>query len=374
VIDETKQKLALRMQVDEADMLFESHNAMKIKTKKIARLSACAVLLLAACSKQTPVVNVAQAQLINGAGSSFDNPAFMMWKEAYSKKVSGVQINYQSVGSGAGIKQLVSQTVNFGASDAPMTDEAMKNAPGKIIHVPIVAGAVAITYNLPGSPKLKFDDATLAGIYLGEITKWNDAKIAALNPDAKLPDTSIIVVHRSDGSGTTFIFTDYLSVVSPDWKSKVGKSTSVNWPTGVGGKGSEGVSGQVKQLPGAVGYVELAYAEQNKLPVAELKNAAGKFVAPSPESVSKAMSTATIPDDFRFSMVNAPGDESYPISGASWALLYQKQADATKGKALVDFLKWCVTEGQKESPQLDYAPLPDSVQQREMKLLDTVTY
>ncbi|HEY2084332.1 MAG TPA: phosphate ABC transporter substrate-binding protein PstS [Verrucomicrobiae bacterium] len=347
---------------------------MKITTKKIARLTTCAVLLLAACSKQAPVVTVAQAQLINGAGSSFDNPAFMMWKEAYSKKVPGVQINYQSVGSGAGIKQLVSQTVNFGASDAPMTDEAMKSAPGKIIHVPVVAGAVAITYNLPGSPKLKFDDATLAGIYLGEITKWNDAKIAALNPDAKLPDTSIIVVHRSDGSGTTFIFTDYLSVVSPDWKSKVGKSTSVNWPTGVGGKGSEGVSGQVKQLPGAIGYVELAYAEQNKLPVAELKNAAGKFVAPSPESVSKAMSTATIPDDFRFSMVNAPGDESYPISGASWVLLYQKQADATKGKALVDFLKWCVTEGQKESPQLDYAPLPESVQQREMKLLDTVTY
>jgi phosphate transport system substrate-binding protein len=355
-------------------MLSETHNAMKITTKKIARLTACAFLLLAACSKQSPVINTAQAQLINGAGSSFDNPAFMMWKEAYSKQNPDVQINYQSVGSGAGIKQLLSQTVGFGASDAPMTDEAMSKAPGKILHVPVVAGAVAITYNLPGNPKLKFDDATLAGIYLGEITKWNDPKIAALNPDAKLPDTSIIVVHRSDGSGTTFIFTDYLSVVSPDWKSKVGKATSVNWPTGVGGKGSEGVSGQVKQLPGAIGYVELAYAEQNKLPVAEIKNAAGKFVAPSPASVSKAMATATIPDDFRFSMVNAPGDESYPISGASWVLLYQKQADATKGKALVGFLKWCVSEGQKVSPQLDYAPLPDSVQQRELKLLDTVTY
>jgi phosphate transport system substrate-binding protein len=347
---------------------------MKITTSKISRLIVFVTLSLAACSQQSPVVSTAQGQLINGAGSSFDNPAFMMWKEAYSKTDPEVQINYQSVGSGAGIKQLVSRTVNFGASDAPMTDEAMKNAPGKILHIPIVAGAVAITYNLPGDPKLKFDADTLAGIYLGEITKWNDPKIAAINPEAKLPDTSIIVVHRSDGSGTTYIFTDYLSVVSHDWAAKVGKNTSVNWPTGVGGKGSEGVSGQVKQLPGAIGYVELAYAEQNHLPVAELKNAAGKFVTPSPESVSKAMATATIPEDFRFSMVNAPGDDSYPIAGASWVLLYQKQGDAKKGKALVNFLKWCATEGQKMSPRLDYAPLPDSVQQRELKLLDTVTY
>jgi phosphate transport system substrate-binding protein len=347
---------------------------MKMTINKIARLTVCATLLLAACSQQSPVVSTAQAQLlINGAGSSFDNPAFMLWKEAYSKTDPNVQINYQSVGSGAGIKQLVSRTVNFGASDAPMTDEAMKNAPGKILHIPVVAGAVAITYNLPGSPALKFDDATLSGIYLGQITKWNDPKIAALNPGANLPDTSIIVVHRSDGSGTTFIFSDYLSSVSHDWASKVGKNVSVNWPAGVGGKGNEGVAGQVKQLPGAIGYVELAYAKQNKLPVAELKNAAGKFVAPSPESVSKAMATATIPDDFRFSMVNAPGDESYPIAGASWVLLYQKQGDAKKGKTLVAFLKWCVSEGQKMSPQLDYAPLPDSVQQRELKLLDTVT-
>ena len=329
-------------------------------------------LFIIGCSQKQ---EVAHAQiLINGAGSSFDNPAFMMWKDAYGKTEKDVQINYQSVGSGAGIKQLVSQTVDFGASDAPMTDDAMKAAPGKILHIPVVAGAVAVTYNVPGSPKLKFDDATLAGIYLGEITKWNDAKIAALNAGVSLPDTAIIVVHRSDGSGTSFIFTDYLSVVSPEWAKKVGKSTSVNWPAGVGGKGSEGVSGQVKQLPGAIGYVELAYAEQNKLPVADLKNAAGKFVAPSPESVSKAMATATIPDDFRFSMVNAPGEASYPIAGASWVLLYQKQADAKKGKILVSFLKWCVTEGQKMSPRLNYAALPDSVQERELKLLDTVTY
>ena len=329
-------------------------------------------LFIIGCSQKQ---DVAQAQiLINGAGSSFDNPAFMMWKDAYGKTEKDVQINYQSVGSGAGIKQLVSQTVDFGASDAPMTDDAMKAAPGKILHIPVVAGAVAVTYNVPGGPKLKFDDATLAGIYLGEITKWNDAKIAALNAGVTLPDTAIIVVHRSDGSGTSFIFTDYLSAISPEWAKKVGKSTSVNWPAGVGGKGSEGVSGQVKQLPGAIGYVELAYAEQNKLPVADLKNAAGKFVAPSPESVSKAMATATIPDDFRFSMVNAPGDASYPIAGASWVLLYQKQTDAKKGKILVSFLKWCVTEGQKMSPHLNYAALPDSVQERELKLLDTVTY
>jgi len=339
----------------------------KIFTKTL--VAALGVAFAIGCSQKQ---EVAQAQtLINGAGSTFDNPAFMMWKEAYAKHDKDVQINYQSVGSGAGIKQLTSQTVDFGASDAPMTDEAMKAAPGKILHIPVVAGAVAITYNLPGSPKLKLDDATLAGIYLGEISKWNDPKIAALNSGVKLPSDDIIVVHRADGSGTTFIFTDYLSVVSKAWATKVGKSTAVNWPTGLGGKGSEQVAANVKQNPGAIGYVELAYATQNKLPVADLKNAAGKFVAPSPESVSQAMSTATIPDDFRFSMVNAPGEGSYPIAGASWVLLYEK-ADAKKGKILVNFLKWCVTEGQKTSPQLDYAPLPDSVQQRAVKLLDTV--
>lgn len=309
---------------------------------------------------------------LTGAGSSFDNPAFMLWFDAYSKVDANVQFNYQSIGSGAGKKQLLSQTVDFGASDAPMTDEEMSKAPGKILHVPVVAGAVAITYNLDGNPKLKFDAETLANIYLGKITKWNDAKLKALNPGVKLPDLDIAVVHRSDGSGTTFIFTDYLSAVSPEWKRSVGKNVSVKWPAGVGGKGSEGVSGQVKQLPGAIGYVEQAYADQNKLPVAELKNAAGKFIAPSPESVSKAMETATIPDDFRFSMVNAPGAEAYPIAGASWIVIYEKQPKAGEGKKLVDFLKWAVTEGQKLSPKLDYAPLPDNVQKRELKLLETV--
>lgn len=339
-----------------------------ILTKSL--VAALGIAFAIGCSQKQEVA-VAQT-LINGAGSSFDNPAFMMWKDAYGKTDKSIEINYRSVGSGAGIKQLVSQTVDFGASDAPMTDEAMKSAPGKILHIPIVAGAVAITYNIPGSPKLHLDEAALAGIYLGEIKKWNDPKIAALNEGVKLPNQDIIVVHRSDGSGTSFIFTDYLSAVNKEWASKVGKATSVSWPAGVGGQGNEGVSGQVKQLPGSIGYVELAYAKQNKLPVAELKNAAGKFVGPSPESVSKAMSTATIPDDFRFSMVNAPGEGAYPIAGASWVLLYEKQSDVKKGKMLVNFLKWCVTEGQKTSPKLDYAPLPDSVQERAVKLLDTV--
>jgi phosphate transport system substrate-binding protein len=340
----------------------------KILTKSFG---AALVLSFALGCSQKQEVAQAQTQL-NGAGSTFDNPAFMMWKEAYAKQDKEVQINYQSLGSGAGIKQLMSQTVDFGASDAPMTDEAMKIGPGKILHIPVVAGAVVITYNLPGNPELKFDDATLAGIYLGEITKWSDPKIAALNSGVKLPKDDIIVVHRADGSGTTFIFTDYLSAVSKDWSTKVGKSTAVNWPTGIGGKGNEQVAANVKQNPGAIGYVELAYAEQNKLPLAEIKNAAGKFVGPSPESVSKAMATATIPDDFRFSMVNAPGEGSYPIAGASWVLLYDKQSDEKKGKMLVNFLKWCVTEGQKTSPQLHYAPLPDGVQERAVKLLDTV--
>lgn len=316
----------------------------------------------------------ARAQLINGAGSSFDNPAFKMWFDAYSSADPSVHFNYQSVGSGAGQKQLLSETVDFGASDAPMTDESMVKAPYKILHIPVVAGAVVVSYNLPGAPKLKLDADALAGIFLGNIAKWNDAKIVALNPGVSLPDMSVVVIHRSDGSGTSFIFTDYLSAVSPEWSSKIGKNTSVNWPTGLGGKGNEGVAGQIKQLPGAIGYVELAYAEQNKLPFADLKNAAGRFITASPDAVSKAMATATIPDDFRFSMVNAPGDDSYPVAGASWVLIYQKQAKADNGRKLVAFLKWAVTKGQKLSPSLSYAPLPESVQMRELKLLDTVTF
>jgi phosphate transport system substrate-binding protein len=311
---------------------------------------------------------------VTGAGSTFDYPAFTKWFEAYGKVDPGVQFNYQSIGSGGGKKNLQNQTIDFGASDAPMTDEELSKAPGKILHIPIVAGGVAIIYNLPGSPKLHLDGDTLANIYLGNITKWNDPKIAALNPGVSLPDLAIVPVHRADGSGTTFIFTDYLSSVNPAWADSVKKGASVNWPAGIGlaAKGSEGVAGQVKQLPGGIGYAELAYADQNKIPFADMKNSSGNFISPAPDSVSAALATAKIPDDFRFSMVNAPGDKAYPISGASWVLVYQKQKGADHGAKLVAFLKWAVTDGQKLSSQLDYAPLPDEVQQRELKLLDTI--
>jgi phosphate transport system substrate-binding protein len=335
------------------------------------------ILSLLGCGCLFAAQTGAHAQtLINGAGSSFDYPAFTKWFEAYAKTDPSVRFNYQSIGSGGGQKQLLNQTVDFGASDAPMTDASMATAPGKILHLPVVAGGVAITYNLPNNPKLKLDSDAIAGIYLGNINKWNDPKIAALNPGVELPDTGIIPVHRSDGSGTSFIFTDYLSSVNPAWADSVGKGAAVKWPAGIGlgAKGSEGVAGQVKQLPGAIGYVELAYADQNKMPYADVKNATGNFVSPAPDSVSAALATATIPDDFRFSMVNAPGEKSYPISGASWILIYQKQKDADHGKKLVAFLRWAVTEGQKLSPALDYAPLPDNVQQRELKLLGTINY
>jgi phosphate transport system substrate-binding protein len=316
----------------------------------------------------------ANAQTITGAGSTFDYPAFTKWFEAYGKVDSKVQFNYQSIGSGGGIKNLTARTVDFGASDAPMTDAAMATAPGKILHIPIVAGGVAVIYNVPGNPKLKLDGDTLAGIYLGNINKWNDPKIVALNPGVTLPDASIVPVHRADGSGTSFIFTDYLSNVNPAWADSVGKGSAVKWPAGIGlaAKGSEGVAGQVKQLPGGIGYAELAYADQNHIPFADMKNSSGNFISPAPDSVSAALATAKIPDDFRFSMVNAPGANAYPISGASWVLVYQKSKNAANGAKLVAFLKWAVTEGQKISPALDYAPLPDEVQQRELKVLDTI--
>ncbi len=331
------------------------------------RFTAALLLGVTAASAQT---------LINGAGSTFDYPAFTKWFEAYGRTDAEVRFNYASIGSGGGQKQLLNETVDFGASDAPMKDTDMAGAPGKILHLPVVAGGVAIIYNLPGNPKLKMDGGVIAGMYLGQISKWNDPKIAALNPGVTLPDLPVVPVHRSDGSGTTFIFTDYLSVVNPTWATKVGKNTAVKWPAGIGlgAKGSEGVAGQVKQIPGAAGYAELAYANQNKIPCADVKNAAGNFVAPSPDSVSAALATASIPDDFRFSMVNPPGDKSYPIAGASWVLVYQQQKKPDHGKKLVAFLKWAVTEGQAISARLDYAPLPENVQQRELKLIDTIKY
>ena len=316
-----------------------------------------------------------QAQmLINGAGATFPYPIYSKWFDEYAKVDTSVRFNYQSIGSGGGQKQIMEQTVDFGASDGPMTDENLAKAPGKILHIPTVAGANVLTYNLPGNPKLKFDGQTIVDIFMGKITKWNDARIATLNPTAKLPNTDIIVVHRSDGSGTTYIWVDYLSSVSKEWETKVGRGTSVKWPVGLGGKGNEGVAGQVKQLPGAVGYVELVYAKQNKLPYADVKNATGEFVAPTIESITKALATAKIPDDFRFSMVNAPGEGVYPIAGATWLLVYENQKDPAKGKKLVEFLNWSMTKGEAMAAALDYAPLPESVQQRVLERIKTIKY
>ncbi|MGA7273580.1 MAG: phosphate ABC transporter substrate-binding protein PstS [Candidatus Udaeobacter sp.] len=317
----------------------------------------------------------ASAQMmINGAGATFPYPIYSKWFDAYAKVDPSVRFNYQSIGSGGGQKQILSGTVDFGASDGPMSDENLAKAPAKILHIPTVAGAVVMSYNLPGSPKLKLDGDTIAGMYLGQIKKWNDPKLTALNPGVKLPDQDIVVVHRSDGSGTTFIFTDYLSKVSPEWKSKVGNNTSVNWPAGIGGKGNEGVSGQIKQTPGAIGYVELIYAIQNKMPDAQVKNAAGELVEPTLESVTAALATAEVPDDFRFSMTNAPGKEAYPIAGATWLLVYQQQKDPAKGKKLVEFLKWAAKDGEKMAKNLDYAPLPENIQERVVKQVNDIKY
>jgi phosphate transport system substrate-binding protein len=321
------------------------------------------------------LTTVASAQmLINGAGATFPQPIYTKWFDAYSKVDPSVRFNYQGIGSGGGQKQILSETVDFGASDGPMSDENLAKAPRTLWHIPTVAGAVVVSYNLPGDPKLKLDGTTLANIYLGKITKWNDPAIAGQNPDVSLPAQDITVVHRSDGSGTSYIFTDYLSSVSGEWKDKVGKNTSVNWPTGLGGKGNAGVAGQVKQSPGAIGYVELAYAIQNKLPYADMKNASGNYITPSIDSVTAALATATIPDDFRFSMVNPPGSDAYPIAGATWLLVYAQQKNHAKGEKLVQFLRWAFTDGEKMAADLLYAPLPANVQERVLSRIAEIKY
>jgi len=312
--------------------------------------------------------------LINGAGATFPQPIYTKWFDEYAKVDPDVRFNYQGIGSGGGQKQILSETVDFGASDGPMSDENLAKAPRALWHIPTVAGAVVVTYNLPGDLKLRLDGPTLAGIFLGTITKWNDAAIAGQNPDATLPDTDIVVVHRSDGSGTSYIFTDYLSSVSPDWKAKVGKGTAVSWPAGIGGKGNAGVAGQVKQSPGSIGYVELAYAHQNKLAYADMKNSSGHYITPTVAAVQEALATAVIPEDFRFSMVNPPGAKAYPIAGATWLLVYAQQKDAVKGRKLVEFLKWAYTEGEKLAPGLDYASLPEALRQRALDKVSSIKY
>ena len=305
------------------------------------------------------------AQSLTGAGATFPNPIYSKWFDAFNKK-TGVQINYQSIGSGGGIKQYTEGTVDFGATDGPMNSDQMGAVQGEVLHIPTVMGAVVLTWNLPslGATRLKLDGATIADIFLGRISKWNDKRIAALNPGVSLPSTDLIVVHRSDGSGTSYIFTDYLSKISKDWKSQVGSATSVNWPVGLGGKGNEGVTEQVKQTEGAIGYVELIYAVSNKLPYADVKNAAGNYVTPSLESVTSAAASAKFEKntDFRVSITNAPGDQSYPIASFTWLLVRPKMKDAAKAKALHEFLAWMITpEAQDMAQQLNYAPLPKAV-------------
>src|SRR5271165_3183396 len=332
------------------------------------------VLLLGTAFAALSAISASAQMLINGAGATFPFPIYSKWFNEYAKVDPSVRFNYQSIGSGGGQAQILAETVYFGASDGPMSDEKLAKAPGEIWHFPTVAGADVMTYNLPDVAKMRLDGETIAGIFLGKITKWNDPAIVGQNPDAKLPDSDIVVVHRSDGSGTTYIFTDYLCTVSPAWKEKVGKGTSVSWPTGLGGKGNEGVSGQVKQVPGSIGYIELAYAKQNHLSYADVKNAAGAYITPSIDSVTEALASATIPQDFRFSMVNSPGEKAYPIAGATWLLIYAEQKNHAKGEKLVQFLKWAYSDGEKMAGSLDYAPLPDSVVARAVEKVRGIKY
>ena len=314
---------------------------------------------------------------LTGAGSTFANPLYSKWGDEYAK-THGVRINYQSIGSGGGIRQVSEQTVDFGATDGPMTDDEMAKAKGgALLHIPTALGAVAIAYNLPEVKEpLKMTGELVADIYLGTVKKWNDAKIAALNSGVSLPSKDIVVVHRSDGSGTTYVFTDYLSAVSPAWASGPGKAKEVRWPVGLGGKGNEGVAGQVKQTPGATGYVELAYVTQNKLQAAVIRNAAGSFVAPSVAAVTAAAEGALekLPPntDYRVSIVNAPGAAAYPISSFTWILAYRNQADSAKGQRLVEFLRWALTDGQQYEAALDYAPLPSAMAKQLTQRLDSI--
>jgi len=314
----------------------------------------------------TLVALQAVGQAINGAGSTFVNPIMSKWSSEYHKLHPNVEINYQSIGSGGGIRQVIEGTVDFGASDGPMTDGQLANSKvGKILHVPVVMGADVPAYNLPGvSGDLKFTPDALAGIFLGKILKWNDKAIAGVNPGVSLPDKDIVVVHRSDGSGTTYIWTDYLSKISPEWKGAVGTGTSVKWPVGIGQKGNEGVAGTIRQLAGSIGYIELTYAQENKIAFGSVQNSAGSFVKASPESVTAAAATAQIPADYRYSITNAPGKDAYPISGTTWILLPEQPKDGSKGKILLDFTHWILGDGQNLAAGLNYSRLPSTLVSR----------
>jgi phosphate transport system substrate-binding protein len=313
--------------------------------------------------------SAAQAQQITAAGATFPYPIYSKWFSEYSAAHPGVQINYQSIGSGGGIKQVCSGVVDFGASDMPMTDELLKTCGVKLVHIPTVLGAVVPIFNVSGVPHLRFSPDVLADIYLAKITNWNDPRIAKDNPGIHLPDQKIIVVHRSDGSGTTFIFTDYLSKVSPAWKSGPGSGTSINWPTGIGGKGNENVAASVREYPGAIGYVELIYALQNHIEFGEIRNASGNWVKASIEGVTAAAATAKIPPDYRVSITNAPGADAYPISSFTYLLIPTKPKDMAKEKVIKDLLSWCIKSGESEVSALSYAPLPQNLAD---KVLQTI--
>ncbi len=321
--------------------------------RKLVLLLVCVLLALPVLGQTT----------LNGAGATFPYPIYSKWFSEYGKSHPGIQINYQSIGSGGGIRQVTAGTVDFGASDMPMTDKQLQEAKFKILNIPTVLGADVPAYNVPGvTGEVKFTPDALAGIFMGRISKWNDKAITSVNPGVNFPDKDIIVVHRSDGSGTTFIWTDYLSKVSPEWKSQVGADTSVKWPIGMGGKGNEGVAGLIRQLSGSIGYVELIYAVQNNIPYGSVRNSSGSFVKASLEGVTAAAASAPkMPADFRVSITNAPGKDAYPISSFTWLLIPAQSKDPAKGKILNDFLNWMVTDGQKMTTALSYAPLPDNV-------------
>lgn len=346
----------------------EEHRVIRRFASLLSCFFLCALIALPLAAQTT----------LNGAGATFPYPIYSKWFSEYHKIHSDVQINYQSIGSGGGIRQVTESTVDFGASDMPMTDQQLAEAQGKlktkVINFPTVLGAVVPAYNIPGvSGEVKFTPEALAGIFLGKITKWNDKALTSVNPGVNLPDKAIIVIHRSDGSGTTFIWTDYLSKVSPDWKSQVGSNTSVKWPIGLGGKGNEQVAGEIRQLQGSIGYVELIYALQNNITYGSVKNAAGSFVKASLEGVTAAAASAPkMPADFRVSITNAPGKDAYPVSSFTWLLIPQQSKDANKGKILTDFLNWMVADGQKMTNALSYASLPDSVVQKEKEAIKQI--
>ena len=344
----------------------------------IVALALAALACTSSDSTDTPASQSRSGSVdLTGAGATFPAPLYSKWTSDYAN-AKGVRINYQSIGSGGGIRQISERTVDFGATDGPMSDTELSGAKGgRIMHFPTVLGAVVIAYNLPGvGAELRLSGPVIADIFLNKIKKWNDPEIAALNPGTSLPNTDILVVHRSDGSGTTFVFTDYLAAISPEWAAGPGRGKDIAWPTGLGGKGNEGVAGQIKQIPGALGYVELAYARQNNLPTASVQNAAGNFIKPSIEAITAAAEgvAARLPanTDYRISIVNSPGANSYPISSFTWLLVYERQTDSVKARKLVDFMRWALTEGEQQAAALDYAPLPSAIARRLLQRLDSI--